>query len=129
MAIKLLSEDDQITVSDADLIKDGDPDTSYTLRKITPKKHREIVKANTRPGNHRREESVNWSAVNEDQIDYLLLSWTGVNDPATNQPAACTRENKLLLDAVRKVELIDRAGMAEVVAAEEARTESFRPSA
>lgn len=128
MALRLLNDDEQVTVLDSALIEGGDQDTSYTIRKLTPEKQREIVKRNTRPGNYRRTgDTINWNAVQDDQLDYVLLAWSGVKDG--ERDAECSRANKLMLDGVRKLALIDRAGMAEVIAAEEARDASFRGTA
>ncbi len=123
MALQLLRDGDEIEVSDVDLVgDDGDKDVSYRIRKMTPEKQRDLIKRNTRAGNHRRPEYINWPAVQDDQIDYLLVSWKGVKDGSSL--AECSRENKLLLDGVRKTALIDRAGMSELVAAEEARQQA-----
>jgi hypothetical protein len=124
MALKLLSDDQEIRVLDSELVDDGDATVVYTVRKITPEKQRELFKKHTRQGTHRRQESVNYQALQDDQVDYVLAAWEGVNDGT--QPAACNRVNKLRLDVVRKVALIDRAGMAEIVAAEDAKKDSFR---
>jgi hypothetical protein len=126
MALNLLSDTDQITVSDADIVDDGQADVSYTIRKITPEKMRQIVRANTKPGNHRREEKIDWMGVQDDQLDHLLVSWTGIL--SSGKPAECNRANKLTLDGPRKVALIDRAGTSEAVAVQEAREQAKFPA-
>ncbi len=127
MAVRLLNEDDEITVTDAEIAEDGDKDTTYTLRKITPETQRKIRRANTRAGNHRRAESVNWDGVQDDQIDHALKSWTGIVDGG--KPVPCERHYKLRLDPIRKAALLDKAGLSDLVDAEEARDRSFRPTA
>lgn len=126
MAVRLLNEDDEITVTDAEIVEDGDKETTYTLRKITPETQRKIRKANTRAANHRRAESVNWEAITDDQLDFALKAWTGVVDEG--KPVPCERDYKLRLDPVRKGALLERAGLSDIVAAEEARDHSFRPA-
>lgn len=125
MALKLQNDGEEITITDLELVGEGgDPNTKYTIRKLTPQKQRQIVKEHTRPGNHRRAESQDWDAIRDDQITYILVAWEGVFDGG--KVAECSRENKLKLDAYRRGLLIDKAGLAEVVAAEDARGESFR---
>lgn len=125
MPIQLLKENDQVDVLDSELVDGGDKDVVYTIRKITPELRRDFIKRHTRPGNHRRLESVNWEAVNDDQLDYLLVAWRGVMNG--KEPAECSRANKNGgLDPIRKSALIDRAGVAELVAAEDAKADSFR---
>jgi hypothetical protein len=129
MALNLLREEEEITVTDSDLLEGGDPNTTYRLRKLTPSAQRKIVKANTRPGNFKRAESVDWHGVRDDQVDHILLGWEGVIDPRTGKPAECSRSNKIDgLDEVRKSALVDKAGLADVHEAEEARAASFRPT-
>jgi hypothetical protein len=127
MALNLLNDADQITVCDADLVDDGQQDVTYTIRKITPEKMRQIVRANTKAGNHRRDEKIDWMSVQDDQIDHLLVAWTGIL--SDGKPADCNRANKLTLDGPRKVALIDRAGTAEAVAVQEAREQAKFPTA
>lgn len=127
MAISLLHDDDQIVVKDADLVEGGDKSTTYTIRKLTPEKQRQLRKANTRKATYGRTAEVNWDAVQDDQIDHILAAWTGVVDRGT--PVPCTREFKLRMDPVRKNALLDAAGLQDVVAAEDAKQDSFRPPA
>jgi hypothetical protein len=87
------------------------------------------VKANTKRGNYKNAESVDWHAVRDEQVDHILIAWSGVMDPRTGKAAECTRANKIDgLDEVRKSALVDKAGLADVQAVEEARTASFRPA-
>ena len=125
MAVHLLNEDTEITVTDVDLVGEvGDASTTYTVRKLTPVRQREFRRKHTRQANFKRQESVNWDAVADDQIDYLLVSWTGIVD--RGQPVPCERQYKLRLDQVRKAALLDKAGLSDVVAEEEAKDASFR---
>lgn len=130
MALQLLREEETITVKDSDLVEGGDKDTTYTIRKLTPAMLRKIVRANTKPGNYKRQESVDWNAVRDDQVDHVLVAWSGVVEPRTKKDAECSRANKIDgLDDVRKLAIVDRAGLAEVASQEEARGESFRGTA
>jgi hypothetical protein len=127
MALELKTDDDITTVSDADLVAGGDPETSYDIRHITPQKHREIVKQNTKKVPNRRshamEEVTDWVALQDALVDYAIAKWTGI--VYKGQPLPCERENKLRLDAGRRMAILDRAGMNEVQAAPERRSESF----
>jgi hypothetical protein len=120
-----LNDQTEITVLDSELITGGDSETSYTLRKITPEKQRELVDKHTRRGNNRRQETIDVDRLQEDQLDYALTAWKGVLD--RGKPADCSRENKIGgLDLERRVAIITRASITDVVAAQEARAESFR---
>lgn len=128
MAVRLLNDDDTIVVRDTDIVgEDGDKQTTYTVRKLTPEKQRDIRRKHTRAAKFNRQESINWDAVADDQLDYLLVSWTGIEDRGKAVP--CEREYKLRLDSVRKAALLDKAGLSDVVAAEDAKEQSFRPTA
>lgn len=124
MALELLDDSKTIEVTDAEIVDGGDKDTTYTIRKITQARQREFRKRNTRPGNYRRDEAINHDGLQDDQIDYALVAWSGV--VANGQPVPCERSYKLRLDIVRKVAILDRACIADVVAAEEAKDKSFR---
>lgn len=128
MALELKTDDDSTTITDADLMPDGDKETSYTIRHLTTAKHREIVKAHTKKvpnkHTHQREDVTDWEAVSDDLIDYVLTGWHNVI--ASGQQVACTLANKLLLDGPRKKAILELAGMNEIAAAPERRAESFR---
>lgn len=127
MALQLLSKDTRIEVADADLdgVTDGDPETVYVLRQLTPAESREISRRHTtNPINQRtgrREEQVDLNAVAEDLLDAALVDWRGI--VANGVPAECSRENKLLLDAVRRTALLQVAGLNRSA---EVRAASFR---
>jgi hypothetical protein len=130
MAVKLLRDDDNITIKDADLVEGGDKDTSYTLRHLTPEKIDEIRERHTRKANYRRPAKTNEKLVDQDLLDYVLIAWTGIVDG--DKPAPCEIEYKLRLDKIRRSELLRTAGMAEVVDDEEdteTRAASFREPA
>jgi hypothetical protein len=133
MAKQLTEAGAQFTVTDAQILQDGDKETVYTLRRLTREKHREIVKANTErvinKRTHQREERTDWAAVTDDLIDYVLVAWSGVL--YQGQPAPCDREHKMLLDAPTSDGLLERAGLNEITAGAnpEAREASFRQPA
>ncbi len=133
MPVQLIDADDRITVCDADIpgIADGDKDTTYTLRPIAVDDYREIVKANSVDvidrRTHQKTKQTDWEKVNDDQIDFVLVAWTGI--VVKGQPAECSRANKLKLDGVRRQALCDRAGINQIQRAPEVRAESFRESA
>lgn len=126
MAVQLLNDDDTFVVTDADLIEDGDPKTVYTLRHLTTQKHRAFMKRHTRGTRRTGEEKVNGDALTDDILKWVLVNWTGVVD--RGQPVPCTDDYKLMLDSARKGLIIMKAGLSEIVAAEDARGETFRPT-
>jgi hypothetical protein len=133
MAKRLIDPTITITAKDSELLSGGDPDTTYTLRPLTTEKHREIVRLHTRKEPDRRtramQDVTDWAAVTDDLVDYVVASWIGILDGA--EPAACTRENKMRLDAPTKDALLERAGLNEIVKPRDAedREASFRQSA
>lgn len=130
MPIQLMSDEDRITVTDADLMGgNGDTDTSYTLRPLTHDVYKRVGKQHTRTAPNRQTRQMesridDQVAVMEDLIDYALVGWTGVL--WNGEPAPCEREIKLRLDGVRRTALLERAGMNQIVAAEADRQSSFR---
>jgi len=128
MALELKSEGDLSVVSDADLVADGDKETTYTLQHLTTEKHREFVRKHTskvpNKRSHQMEERTDWEKVSDDLLDYVITAWSGI--VAKGSALECVRVNKLLLDGPRKTAILDRAGMNEIAAAPERRAESFR---
>ncbi len=125
MAIVLKDESDTWEVCDKDLVPGGDPDTFYTIRRLTLDKHREITKKHTKPGTYRRPEGKrDDEAIQDDLFDYVLESWRGV--VKAGGPAPCDWDHKQLLDVPRRIALLDHAGLNDIAAAEDARAESFR---
>lgn len=131
MALKLLKDDDEFTVKDTDLVANGDPETSYGLRHITLDKHREFVKQRTKQVPNRRthqfDKDIDWDAVSDDVFDYVLTSWTGITDEGAAVP--CEWEYKKRLDGVRRIAIMEKAGMNEIQQIREHRADSFRPFA
>ena len=127
MALELRQAGDLITLSDADLIKDGDPTVTYTVRRLTIDKWREIRRKHTKPGTYRKPEQCDEEAFQDALFDYVLEGWTNV--VANGTPLPCDWSNKRLIELPRRAALIDAAGANEVSAHEEAREESFRPLA
>lgn len=122
------------TVTDKDLLSDGDPGTSYTLRRLTREKHRETRKAHTESTfnkrTHQKEDKIDWEAVTDALIDYVILAWTGVL--YDGQPAPCDLRHKMLLDAPTCDAILERAGMNDLAAdaeeVEAVKAASFRES-
>lgn len=125
MAIELKQAGDEIPVTDAELISGGDAETTYTLRRLTIDTWREIARKHTKPATYRKPERRDEEAFQDDLFDYVLKGWTGI--VSNGQPAPCDWEHKKLLDLGRRVAMLDRAGMNEIGAQEDARAESFRP--
>jgi hypothetical protein len=112
MAISLLRENDEFTITDAELVDGGDKDTTFTIRRITPAELKVIEKKHTTKPNYRRPEKLDVEAYRNDVIDFVLRNWTGVLD--RGEPVACEREYKLLLSNIRKIAIMERAGMEDV---------------
>ena len=129
--LKLTADNETIDITDAALVSDGDPDTTYVVRMLTRHQQSELIKKHTtkRPNKATRQmESVtDWEAVGEDQLDAALVGWQGVM--WEGQPAPCTKELKLRLDILRAKALLDLAGVNQVQAVAEQRAESFRAPA
>lgn len=131
MARELMQEDDQVEVCETELagLADADSDVFYTIRKLTPTKHRAILKQHTKAAGFERGvgkiEKTDGFAATDDIVDYVLVGWRGIL--LHGQPAPCERALKLSgLDLDRKKAIIDRAGMNEIAREPERRAESFR---
>lgn len=129
MAVKLTKTGDTITVTDADLVAGGDPNTTYMLQLVTRHDYRELVRKNTtkkpNPRSRAMEDVTDMEALGDDLVDFVLQGWSGVVDDS-GADAPCSRENKLLLDAGRTQAMQDRAGVSQVQQGDEGRAESFR---
>lgn len=129
MAREVLSDDDLIWVNETELagVTDADPEIAYQIRKLTPTKHREIVKRHTKPVFERgvgRVEKTDGYAAMDDIIDHVLADWRGILLHGEKCPV--TRDWKLTgLDLDRKKAIVDRAGMNEIAREPERRAESF----
>jgi hypothetical protein len=130
VALNLL-RDETTVVSDADLVPGGDPGTSYTIRKLTPEKSREIRKAHTTKRLDRRThqylEDIDADALQDALLDYCLAAWEGVTDGS--EPAPCVLANKLRLDWERRAAILRDAGANAIAKDGAATADSFRPSA
>lgn len=132
MAKTLRAADEEFTVTDKQLLQDGDKDTTYTLRRLTRETHREIQRRHTvkvtNKRTHQREDQTDWAAVTDDLVDHVIVAWAGVL--YGGQPAPCDRAHKMLLDAPTTDAILERAGLNEITGtgeeAQEARAASFR---
>lgn len=128
MALKLMNDDESIVVTDAELVDGGDPDSSYTLRGLTREVRRDIVAKHTtvrlNPRTHRNEQVQDDEAIAWALLDYALVAWSGIL--WLGEPAPCELVYKMKLDEIRLRELLKRAGLNQIVAAEAARGASFR---
>jgi len=131
MALDLKQAGETITVTDAELVTDGDPETTYTLQHLTVEKNREFLKQFTKkkpnPRTHQMDDVTDFEAVADAQFDYALAEWSGVL--VGGQPVPCTRRYKMLLDGIRRDAIMRRAGSNDVAQVAELRAESFRPVA
>lgn len=129
MPLQLQTEDDQIVVKDTELVEQGDPETTYTVRFVTRETYQRVsTKHSARFGGRRGlklQEQIEFAvAVNEELIDYALVSWTGVL--INGQPAPCDTVHKKMLDGERAQGLLAKAGVNQIAAGEAARAASFR---
>lgn len=118
---------DEFTVEDVDLpVPNGDPDVTYTLRPLSRDARKAIwakhTKPKANPKTHRMEPWTDVEAVGADTVDHVLIGWTGIF--INGEPAPCERANKLMLDEVRLVALVDKAGYTQEVR-DKAKAESF----
>ena len=128
MALELKDESATWTITDADLIQGGDKETTYTIRRLTLEKHREIRRRHTSKPTYRRQyEHVNEEAFQDDLFDYVLVGWSGVI--VNGKEAPCDSAHRALLDVPRRIQILDAAGMNEIRAQEDARDASFRATA
>lgn len=128
MPLELKSDSATWDVKDSEVIKGGDPDTVYTVRRLTLDKHREIKRKHTKPATYRRQfDKIDEDELQDDLFDYVLVGWSGV--VVNGEPVPCEWAHKKLIDVPRRIALLDIAGMNEIAAAEAARGESFRAPA
>lgn len=126
MALQL-SRDAEFRVRDSELgVPDGDEETVYIMRTLTKDILREQSKA--RKSALRAAGSAEARAALGDESDWLLnfalVGWEGVL--LVGEPAPCTAETKRMIDIVRTTKLLEKAGLNQIAAAEEQRSQSFR---
>jgi hypothetical protein len=127
MPRELFDDDARIVVKETDLdLPKPDPDVTYTIRCISEEKWRDMQKGRTtyvlNKQTGRREPNVDWNALSDDAVDYLLLEWEGIT--AKGKPVPCERGYKLRLDGVVKAQLFELARTNQTSA--EDRAHSFR---
>lgn len=132
MALHLLSDSDRITVTDADLVEDGDPGTTYTLRPVSRGLYQRVSEKHAVRFGGRRglklDEQIAFSvAINEELLDFALVEWSGIL--INGQPAPCDASHKTLLDGPRVQALLGKAGVNQIQLSEEAKAASFRSPA
>lgn len=134
--LALADSDETFTVTDLEIgMVEGSPDVRYTLRPI-PKAEADALRDHHR-GHKRWNPKTRMAeypefpqdAFDADLLDRALVDWAGVT--LRGQPAPCTREHKLKLDAVRQRLIVTKASYNRVDAAslEDAESDSFRPPA
>jgi hypothetical protein len=134
MALRIQTQaDETVVIQDVDLVgkEVGDPEVSYTIRRLSVPKVREIYEKHKRKAAaHGRE--VDPLAIQDDQVDYIVVDWVGmVGD--NNQPLPCERlyklgditQNLLGLPLERRVLLLREAQKAAKATEDEKRA-SFR---
>jgi hypothetical protein len=113
MALELRQDSDRFTLLDSDLVADGDPGVTYTVRPLTASA---AAKIRQKVGRSQQEAIF---AI----LDYCLESWTGVE--VNGEPAPCDRDHKVMLPLSVASEIVERAS-ARLTGQESAKRESFR---
>lgn len=90
MALQVLDEQDTRVVRDSELGLDdgGDPETTYTIRVITPAVQRRLQKAavGKKPmGGRVMSDEVDPSKFTHLLLDYLIVSWSGIVNSKTGE--------------------------------------------
>lgn len=143
MPIQLLDDAAEIDVKDSDLgMPDGDEDTTYTLRVLSPHVYRKITKDCMRPvptGGRGMGKELNVEKFSDAIWDYVLKGWNHGAVLWRGQPVDAETEvtlsdgtvlrAKYLIDGPRKTALLDKAGMNSVVPSTEDKEHSFRSPA
>jgi hypothetical protein len=131
MAVQLLDENTTREIKDSELpIPDGDPETVYTIRDLTKKTYREVIKRNTKKVTSRQRgmvDETDFQKVADELLDHALVEWRGVT--LNGSPVPCTWENKARLDSVRSSAILDAAGIGQVEEAPAQKKASFREPA
>lgn len=128
--LHLIDPDEPIIVKDSEIpgVRDGDPETTYTLRPIASDDHRRLTKQHTKKGidpvSRATVEEIDFEALNDATLDFVLVGWSGIL--IKGEPAPCVLANKKRLDGVRQRALQNLAGMNQIARLEEVRAESFR---
>lgn len=131
--LNLIDPEEPLVVTDSELpgVRDGDPFTTYTLRPLSVEDHRRLLKECTKIGidplSRQKTEEVDFEALNDATLDFVLTAWTGIL--LKGEPAPCTRANKLKLEGGRQRALQNLAGMNQIARLGEVRAESFRQPA
>jgi hypothetical protein len=142
MPIQLLDDSAEVEVLDSDLgVPDGDAETIYTLRVLSPQKYRAFAKAHSkkRPtGGRGMEDYLDVEAFSDAMWDYVLKDWNHGAVLWKGQPVAAddlvtlsngkTAKAKFQIDGPRKTALLDKAGMNAVIPTAEDQVQSFRPA-
>lgn len=134
--LELKKQGATFTVTDAQVVKGGDPDTSYTLRVLTRDDEQRLIEKIARAcekseWNHelRRMDTVLDQRRAKVELtlavlDHILVEWSGVTDADTGTALPCTLEFKRMLPQDRQDSLLDIArANAQVKAA--ARDKTF----
>lgn len=135
MPIALLDDDVTFPVTDAELgLENGDEDTIYTVRQVTPQVIKRLRKAHTKKkptGGQGMADVLDVDAYADALFDYILPAWEGVlfkGKPIGAEDmltiGGVQLKAKTQLDSSRKAALLERAGANQIVAA--GRDDSFR---
>ena len=102
-------------------------DSTITCRRFDSEAYRQIEKKHTKKNKNHRTGVIYTEtddhAINCDLLDYMILSWEGIQSPLTKAEVPCTRENKLKLPGNVKVRIIEACD-ADSIANESGKKES-----
>lgn len=138
MALRILDDDDELTIKDSELVDGGDTDTNYTVRVLPSPLMAKIKKDVSKKKKHGMivNEAEESEALTRAVIDYMLVSWSGVVrgdgtpvDPneVLNTKAGPMAAKYVAIDQERYLALLNRVTKNEVLAAER-KEATFRPT-
>jgi len=86
-------------------------DSTLILRRFDSELYRDIEKRHTKRHKNLRQggwiDDQDTYAINADLLDYMVTGWKDVKSPTTGEDVPCTREMKLKLPNVVKVEILE----------------------
>lgn len=128
MALELFKTGATFTVRDADLVPNGDPETTYTVQYFTAddadRLRRAATKAKYNPTTQRMEDEFDGLAYALSILDHVIVGWTGIVRDGV--PLDCILAHKRVLPGNRRERLLMLSQEnVQVKAAEQAA--SFRP--
>jgi hypothetical protein len=108
MALELFKTGSTFTVRDADLVPNGDPDTTYTVQYFTAddadRLRRAATKAKYNATTQRMEDEFDGLAYALSILDHVIVGWSGIVRDGV--PLDCILANKRVLPGNRREKLL-----------------------